>query len=164
MLMLTRSSETHNRTIDASKTLIQDGPLLSIYLHNSTCKAGQVSVESVAIQRDNKYTFHITEAAVGLPLPLTCAKNAKHNLPEGCTTKEAQQTLAFFERAGSTKFNVSVGDNEHHDGGYEVALSSQVLLIRFVCTPIKRGIAADLPLLPAKTDCRRATSAKRTKY
>lgn len=51
MLMLTRSSETHNRTIDASKTPVQDGPLLSIYLHNSASMAGQVSVESVAIQR-----------------------------------------------------------------------------------------------------------------
>lgn len=120
MLMLTRTSETHNRTIDASKTPVQDGPLLSIYLHNSTCMAGQVSVESVAIQRQQihlPYYWSCCWTSIAINMCKKCKK-------EGCTTKETQHTLAIFERPSSTKFYVSVGDNEHHDGGYEVALSS----------------------------------------
>ncbi len=53
--------------------------------------------------------------------------------------KRTQHSKAFFVRAGSTKPKAPVRDNEHHDGGYQLILSNQVLLMRLYAHFQKKG-------------------------
>lgn len=64
--------------------------------------------------------------------------------------KQAQHKQACFERAGSTKPRATIRDNENHDGGYELTLSSEVFLIRLCAFPWKEAFKCHLT--PAKMD------------